>query len=242
MSHKVWQGQPQRAAAMRLRRWNSSWSPKSRGWRARSGRRDGRAWREVSCWISSIIRTTLRPLHHHRRRSGARRTGVSPICFQHGHHRYHYRRIAFSAQEQAKPVSIIGLQPEEGSTFRGSYWPQEYMPGIFNASLVDEVLDIHQQDAKTRCASYRTEGSSGVSSGGAVAGALRIARANPGAVVVAIMRRSASPSPQPACSAKNTSAGERVSKRAIGPHAVSMGPVNKVRVSPPAYRRNAHSF
>jgi cysteine synthase B len=52
-------------------------------------------------------------------------------------------------REQDKPVSIVGLQPEEGSSIPGiRRWPAEYMPGIFNASLVDAVLDIHQQDAE----------------------------------------------------------------------------------------------
>lgn len=52
-------------------------------------------------------------------------------------------------REQSKPVAIVGLQPEEGSSIPGiRRWPAEYMPGIFNASLVDAVLDIHQQDAE----------------------------------------------------------------------------------------------
>lgn len=60
---------------------------------------------------------------------------------------------------------------------------------MFNASLVDTVLDIHQQDAENtmRQLAVREGIFCGVSSGGAVAGALRIARENPGAVVVAIV-------------------------------------------------------
>jgi cysteine synthase B len=63
------------------------------------------------------------------------------------------------------------------------------MPGIFNASLVDEVLDIHQDDAEKtmRELAVREGIFCGVSSGGAVAGARRIAEQNPGAVVVAIV-------------------------------------------------------
>ena len=55
--------------------------------------------------------------------------------------------------------------------------------------LVDTVLDIHQQDAENtmRQLAVREGIFCGVSSGGAVAGALRIARENPGAVVVAIV-------------------------------------------------------
>lgn len=41
-------------------------------------------------------------------------------------------------REQEKAVTIVGLQPEEGSSIPGiRRWPAEYMPGIFNAQLVD---------------------------------------------------------------------------------------------------------
>ncbi|QCT22298.1 cysteine synthase CysM [Jejubacter calystegiae] len=93
-------------------------------------------------------------------------------------------------REQSKPITIVGLQPEEGSSIPGiRRWPREWMPGIFDAALVDEVLDISQQDAEvTMRRLAREEGIfCGVSSGGAVAGALRVARTTPGAVVVAII-------------------------------------------------------
>lgn len=93
-------------------------------------------------------------------------------------------------REQAKPVTIVGLQPEEGSSIPGiRRWPEEYMPGIYNADLVDAVLDIHQREAENtmRELASREGIFCGVSSGGAVAGALRVARENPGAIVVAII-------------------------------------------------------
>ena len=93
-------------------------------------------------------------------------------------------------REQAKSVTIVGLQPQEGSNIPGiRRWPEEYMPGIFNADLVDTVLDIHQREAENtmRELACREGVFCGVSSGGAVAGALRVARDNPGAVVVAII-------------------------------------------------------
>ncbi|EOZ6411159.1 cysteine synthase CysM [Cronobacter turicensis] len=93
-------------------------------------------------------------------------------------------------REQAKSVTVVGLQPEEGSSIPGiRRWPAEYLPGIFDASLVDDVLDIHHRDAEhTMRDLARKEGIfCGVSSGGAVCGALRVARENPGAVVVAII-------------------------------------------------------
>ncbi len=93
-------------------------------------------------------------------------------------------------REQEKPVTIVGLQPEEGSSIPGiRRWPAEYMPGIFNAQLVDQVLDIHQREAENtmRELAVREGIFCGVSSGGAVAGAIRVAESTPGAVVVAII-------------------------------------------------------
>lgn len=87
-------------------------------------------------------------------------------------------------------VTIVGLQPADGSSIPGiRRWPQEYLPGIFDAARVDAVMDIEEQDAKAMARTLaREEGiCAGVSSGGAVFAALEIARQNPGAVVVAIV-------------------------------------------------------
>ncbi|WP_459176271.1 cysteine synthase CysM [Ewingella americana] len=91
---------------------------------------------------------------------------------------------------QNSAVRIIGLQPSEGSSIPGiRRWPQEYLPGIFKPELVDEVIDMGQSEAEeTMRALAREEGIfCGVSSGGAVAGAMRVARDNPGSVIVAII-------------------------------------------------------
>ncbi|WP_088210374.1 cysteine synthase CysM [Shewanella sp. Shew256] len=87
-------------------------------------------------------------------------------------------------------ITIVGLQPADGSSIPGiRRWPQEYLPGIFDAARVDAVMDIEEQDAKAMARTLaREEGiCAGVSSGGAVFAALEIARLNPGAVVVAIV-------------------------------------------------------
>jgi len=93
-------------------------------------------------------------------------------------------------REQSKPVTIVGLQPEEGSSIPGiRRWPEEWLPKIFNPTLVDEVIDMAQTEAEQTMRRLAMEEGifCGVSSGGAVAGALRVAKANPGAVVVAII-------------------------------------------------------
>jgi cysteine synthase B len=93
-------------------------------------------------------------------------------------------------RSQNAGVTIVGLQPSEGSSIPGiRRWPQEYLPGIFKPELVDEVMDMGQTEAEdTMRALAREEGIfCGVSSGGAVAGALRVAKSHPGSVVVAIV-------------------------------------------------------
>lgn len=93
-------------------------------------------------------------------------------------------------KNQNPQVTIIGLQPAEGSSIPGiRRWSPEYMPGIFRPELVDQVLDITQREAEVTTRRLATEEGvfCGVSSGGAVAGALRVAAENPGAVIVAII-------------------------------------------------------
>ena len=93
-------------------------------------------------------------------------------------------------KSQSQNVHIVGLQPEEKSQIPGiRRWSPGYLPGIFDSELVDSVLDINQKDAEeTMRELARLEGIfCGVSSGGAVAGALRVAKANPRAIIVAII-------------------------------------------------------
>ncbi|KFK96910.1 MULTISPECIES: cysteine synthase CysM [unclassified Serratia (in: enterobacteria)] len=93
-------------------------------------------------------------------------------------------------KSQNPQVNIIGLQPAEGSSIPGiRRWPAAYLPGIFRPELVDQVLDMSQHLAeKTMRRLAQLEGIfCGVSSGGAVAGALQVAAANPGSVIVAII-------------------------------------------------------
>lgn len=87
-------------------------------------------------------------------------------------------------------IQIVGLQPKEGASIPGiRRWPAEYMPKIFDASRVDQVMDIGQEEAEqTMRALAREEGIfCGVSSGGAVAGALRLSQQVENATIVAII-------------------------------------------------------
>ncbi|UOO82889.1 cysteine synthase CysM [Uruburuella testudinis] len=98
--------------------------------------------------------------------------------------------VAKYLKEQNPAVQIIGLQPDAESSIAGiRRWPAEYMPGIFEADLVDQTLDVNQKDAeKFMREMAREEGVfAGVSSGAAAMVAVDIARQNPGAVVVCII-------------------------------------------------------
>ncbi len=83
-------------------------------------------------------------------------------------------------KSQNPQVQIIGLQPAEGSSIPAFAVGRPYLPGIFRPELVDQVLDIEQRDAEQtmRQLAQREGIFCGVSSGGAVAGALRVAAAH----------------------------------------------------------------
>jgi len=93
-------------------------------------------------------------------------------------------------KERNPDVRIIGLQPEDGASNPGiRRWPEAYLPKIYDAARVDQVLDIGQQEAEdTMRALAREEGIfCGVSSGGAIAAALKLSGQVENSVIVAII-------------------------------------------------------
>ena len=87
-------------------------------------------------------------------------------------------------------IQIVGLQPCEGSAIPGiRRWPEAYLPSIFERPRVDLVLDVDQSDAEVMMRRLaREEGIfCGVSSGGSVTGALRVAEEVENAVIVCII-------------------------------------------------------
>jgi len=93
-------------------------------------------------------------------------------------------------KEQNPDIRIVGLQPADGAAIPGiRRWPEEYLPTIFERQRVDQVMDIGQQEAEdTMRRLAREEGIfCGVSSGGSVAGALRLAETVSNATIVAII-------------------------------------------------------
>ena len=93
-------------------------------------------------------------------------------------------------KEMNPGVTIVGVQPREGSQIPGiRRWPQEYLPSIFDASQVDIEMDVSQEEAEetTRQLAAREGIFAGISSGGAVATAIKVAKANPDSLIVAIV-------------------------------------------------------
>jgi len=87
-------------------------------------------------------------------------------------------------------IQIIGVQPTEGSRIPGiRRWPKEYLPSIYDESRVDQIIDVSQAEAEdmTRQLAAREGIFCGVSSGGAVAAALKLCEELTDAVVVAII-------------------------------------------------------
>jgi cysteine synthase B len=93
-------------------------------------------------------------------------------------------------KEQNPDIQIVGVQPEEGASIPGiRRWTPEYLPKIFEASRVDLTLDMGQEEAeKTTLRLAREEGIfCGISSGGAVAAALKLSSQVENAVIVTII-------------------------------------------------------
>jgi cysteine synthase B len=93
-------------------------------------------------------------------------------------------------KSQNPQIQIIGLQPEDGAAIPGiRRWPQAYLPGIFDAAGVDQIVDISQAEAETMMRRLaREEGIfCGVSSGGSVAAALALSKQVENATIVAIV-------------------------------------------------------
>jgi cysteine synthase B len=93
-------------------------------------------------------------------------------------------------KEKNPSIQIIGIQPDADSHIPGiRRWPEEYLPKIFDASRVDTIMDVSQKDAEqaTRDLAIHEGIFSGVSSGGAVASAMKLSKTINNAVIVTII-------------------------------------------------------
>jgi cysteine synthase B len=93
-------------------------------------------------------------------------------------------------KQQNSEIQIVGLQPEDGASIPGiRRWPKAYLPGIFDAAKVDQIMDISQADAELAMRRLAVEEGifCGVSAGGSVSAALKISQQVENAVIVAII-------------------------------------------------------
>ncbi|MEO1880159.1 MAG: cysteine synthase CysM [Methylococcales bacterium] len=93
-------------------------------------------------------------------------------------------------KEQNATIQIVGVQPEGASKIPGiRRWPAEYMPKIFSDENIDRIIDVDQLAAEntTRELAAKEGLFAGVSSGGAVAAALRLSQEVENAVIVVII-------------------------------------------------------
>lgn len=93
-------------------------------------------------------------------------------------------------KEQNPAVQIVGLQPIEGAAIPGiRRWPEAYLPKIFERERVDRIIDMEQAMAERTMRELAAQEGilCGVSSGGAVAGALLLNRELENALIVAIV-------------------------------------------------------
>ena len=93
-------------------------------------------------------------------------------------------------KERNPDIEIIGVQPREGAKIPGiRRWPEAYLPKIYDASRVDHIIDVSQDEAEetTRQMATREGIFAGISSGGAIAAALRLSKDVENAVIVTII-------------------------------------------------------
>lgn len=93
-------------------------------------------------------------------------------------------------KEKSRAVQIIGVQPAPGASIAGiRAWPKEYLPKVYDASRVDRIIEVTQEEAEdTTRRLAREEGIfCGVSAGGAVSAALRLSGEVEKAVIVVII-------------------------------------------------------
>ncbi len=92
-------------------------------------------------------------------------------------------------KEKNRAIQIIGCQPEEGSKIPGiRKWPEAYLPKIYDKSRVDRIESVSQADSEAMTRRMAAEEGifAGISSGGALAVALRVSREVENAVIVCI--------------------------------------------------------
>ena len=93
-------------------------------------------------------------------------------------------------KEQNSAITIVGVQPQDGSSIPGiRRWPPAYLPKIYEPARVDRIVDVSQAEAEDTTRRLAAEEGifAGISSGGAICAALRLAHETENAVIVTII-------------------------------------------------------
>jgi cysteine synthase B len=93
-------------------------------------------------------------------------------------------------KEKNPNIQIVGAQPSDGSQIPGiRKWPKEYLPKIFDASKVDTIMEVTEKEARAMTKRLALEEGvfAGMSSGGSVTVALKLAEQLESGVIVAII-------------------------------------------------------
>ena len=93
-------------------------------------------------------------------------------------------------KEQNKNITIIGAQPTDGSKIPGiRKWPEKYLPEIFDKSKVDQVIEVSESEAKKMTQRLAIEEGifAGMSSGGAVESAIKLANTIDSGIIVSVI-------------------------------------------------------
>ncbi len=93
-------------------------------------------------------------------------------------------------KEVDNSIQVVGVHPADGATIPGiRRWPEEYLPKIYSPDNIDSIMDVTQQEAEQTTRQLASvEGIfCGISSGGAVAAALRLSATVENATIVSII-------------------------------------------------------
>jgi len=98
--------------------------------------------------------------------------------------------VSIFLKEKNKDITIVGAQPKDDARIPGiRKWPEAYLPKIFDRSKVDEIIEVSEDDARILAQRLAKEEGifAGMSSGGAVAVALKVADKIDKGVIVAVI-------------------------------------------------------
>ncbi|VAV82753.1 Cysteine synthase [hydrothermal vent metagenome] len=93
-------------------------------------------------------------------------------------------------KEKNKNITIVGVQPTDNSKIPGiRKWSPDYVPKFFDRSKIDQVFEVSEEEAKIITQRLAKEEGvfAGMSSGGAVASALKLSKTITSGIIVAII-------------------------------------------------------